>query len=276
MASAKQFPFLKSRLTVTDERLIGGYVHQNFKREIPEAIFFTLILFWHIQSDTFGSPESKNVTGHKLTWTSMDKRTLVGLGYGTIKVNPSNTAFDNYQWLIGINFMVGDELVIGITSKQCDNIAWWQLTDDIDFGFSYNFYHLCEDEEIQKYLCIQFGGNEKYIKCEQFIDSNCNDTILLHLNTSNKTLSLSLNSECLGTFKNININTEEFMLAVDTIHSSDYITLVEYSQWNSKIDSERKSKSITNFTVDLQNKVNPAIELQNISYPQRITIPTFM
>ncbi len=66
-------------------------MHQNFKGEIPEAILLTLILFWQIQSDTFRSSESKNDTRQKLTWTSMDKRTLVGLGYGTIKVNHFET-----------------------------------------------------------------------------------------------------------------------------------------------------------------------------------------
>eukprot|EP01084_Bolivina_argentea_P292165 502228_1 len=249
---------LRQRVTVSVVLLIGGYLRLNYKSNIPVEIFYSIMAYWYIHNDSFAAFKNKN----RICWISHDQKTLCGCAYGQIRVDPSNTTFNNYQWLIQINALDDYSVVFGITSKRAHRYPWWQ--NDFNNRTQFNFHSFECEEDLNFHSLV----DPKYFQLYEEFEEG--DMVVLDLNITNRSVSLIVNWKLVAKFENINIDVASYYLGIDTVCSSDFVSLISYSQFNNKVYAQTISKSIYDYSLTLQNKVNPA--LKQYASPYKFTM----
>eukprot|EP01084_Bolivina_argentea_P048435 89243_1 len=187
-------------ISVSECMLMDAYITQLGKlfMKIPEAVLCLLHLFHHIPEELIVEVQSNNYTDEHI-------------GYGRVKIDPKDTNYNTYQWLViapncppDINNDISIcSIVLGVTATA---VGWepqtpWYFNTDNKRHFNFTTDCWLLDEK-------HYNNTHRFRK----IVLKNDNVLLLELNTEQRTFAAYINNEKMAILKHIPMNVSQYHL----------------------------------------------------------------
>ena len=219
----------------SEKSLVFGFLRNQFKQfnstSKENLISYTCLAFYADDCDTF----TLFYGPHDV---SLDGKCFSGCGYGKYEINPNNTKYTRYQWIIQMNDVKvrGLGCLLGVTSYphiDTRDKPWCYKFDTIQYNFHSNgSFHPIWTQKY-RHLCIY---NQKF---------KTGDIILLDLDLKKKEFNLYINGKFGGSHKNINCDKNiKYRLACLVFEGVDFITIQKFNKFRDNTLSLSSSPSL--------------------------------
>ena len=218
-----------------DKLLVFGYLRTQFKQiniiATENLISFTCLAFYSDDCDQFISFNGP----HNI---SSDSKCLSGCGYGKYEIDPNNTKYTRYQWVISLNYIheTNGRCLLGLTSyADTTNNPWCYNLDIIQ----YNFH-----SQAQELFWPSHRFEPEY---HHLIEFRSGDIVILDLDLNKKEFNLYINGVLGGSHKNINIHQGiKYRLGALVYYGIDYITIEKFTKFKDDDDHDDNNNLFIN------------------------------